>query len=440
MLLSIAMLAALHLAIIVLILHVNRASASLPEMIHVSGEYTADVTDLMAGSSLMTETATGFVLTPTLGDGSINVGPLLAYANELGGTRLGGHVVKRFRDYDVSEESRALIGAAAEMSDSLMHMQLHAISLVCSVYPLPDLPPLKALPLPALTAEDQALAPEARIAAARSLLLSTEYARTKRLLLQNVNSCIGSIEASSSRTVAETAQRVATLRAMLWVVTLSEVVVLFVNFFILYQQLVSPLNAFVRRFDTDEALNENTGLHEVRLLAAAYNRLLKRRDGLEDILRSAASTDALTGLLNRYGFEQYLLGVEQTGGPLGLVLFDINFLKQTNDTYGHTAGDRLIRSSAECIRECFGMDDGKNCFRFGGDEFAAVTKDCDPETLRQMTERFGEAQKQHEVSISWGCAYTDDISATTVKELMDEADRQMYENKQAFHRKQRESE
>ena len=74
-----------------------------------------------------------------------------------------------------------------------------------------------------------------------------------------------------------------------------------------------------------------------------------RRAGLESILRTAAETDALTGLPNRYGFEQYLLESGQSGYAMAVFLFDINYLKTTNDTKGHAAGDDLIRSAAECI-------------------------------------------------------------------------------------------
>ena len=117
------------------------------------------------------------------------------------------------------------------------------------------------------------------------------------------------------------------------------------------------------------------------------------------------------------------------GCPLAVLLFDINFLKKTNDTEGHLAGDRLIRTAADCISSCF----GQNSFRFGGDEFAAVVMNCTPDTVEKMIDDFREAQKKKNVSVSVGYAYTRDSGKTTFRELMDEADRNMYKEKQMIH-------
>ena len=194
--------------------------------------------------------------------------------------------------------------------------------------------------------------------------------------------------------------------------------------------MLRPLDRFVRLIPDDRLLDEKHGFQEVRLVAAAYNGVLKRRDALDAILRSAAETDALTNLPNRYRFEQYLLEAEESGHSTAVMLFDINYLKRTNDSEGHLAGDQLIRSAAECISTCF----GENCFRFGGDEFAAIINDCTPETIAQMVSRFESIEKEQNVSISVGYAYVADIGSTTYKELLDEADRNMYEQKKETHR------
>ena len=147
-------------------------------------------------------------------------------------------------------------------------------------------------------------------------------------------------------------------------------------------------------------------------------------------MRSAAETDALTNLPNRYRFEQYLLDAGESGYSLAILMFDVNYLKQTNDTMGHSAGDKLLRSAAKCITSCF----GEKSFRIGGDEFAAVVEDCKPEAVQQMIYRFREEERRENVSISVGYAYAEKISETTIKQLLEEADRQMYAEKQLTHR------
>ena len=169
------------------------------------------------------------------------------------------------------------------------------------------------------------------------------------------------------------------------------------------------------------------------MVAAAYNDVLKRRDTLDNILRSAAETDALTNLPNRYRFEQYLLESGERGYSMALLLFDVNYLKRTNDTEGHLAGDKLIRTAADCISSCF----GEYCFRFGGDEFAAIVKDCTPEKIDQMVARFEETEKAKNVSISLGYAYAREVGDTTFRQMMDEADKKMYEMKRQNHMNER---
>ena len=434
MLPMIGVLTALHVVIIVLIFNINTSSMHLSQLMQSAGTHTADATSLLAGSSLMSETTSNYVLMPLTEDGEPNTFPLLAYANELTVDRRGDQVLERFRSYDVSEEAFALLSAAAVSANYMMEQQVHAISLVRTVYPLPDQPPLNTIPVRELTEEERALSDGEKLSVARYLILSSEYARNKQAVSQNVNACVDSMNAASAKVVAETSRRIAALRVMLWAATLSIIVILILNFVILYRQLILPLGAFVRLIETDDALQDGKGLREVRLLAAAYNRLLKRRAGLESILRTAAETDALTGLPNRYGFEQYLLESGQSGYAIAVFLFDINYLKTTNDTLGHSAGDKLIRSAADCIYECFGSPDENNCFRFGGDEFAAVEKNSTPERVAEMVERFKAAQERRGISISWGYAFTEEIGTTTFKKLMDEADKQMYARKVEMHR------
>ena len=167
----------------------------------------------------------------------------------------------------------------------------------------------------------------------------------------------------------------------------------------------------------------------MRLVASAYNGVSRRRDELDSILRSAAETDALTNLPNRYRFEQYILEAETSGYSVAVLLFDVNYLKATNDTQGHLAGDKLLINVAECISSCF----GDNCFRLGGDEFAAIVRDCTPESIEAMISRFEEVQKEKNVSISFGYAYTDEIGKTSFKKLLDEADQKMYARKEQMH-------
>lgn len=425
----VAVLAVLHATIISLIFNINTESSRLSGIMRNAGIYTQEASSLLAGSSTLSETASGFVLLPATGSGEANVGPLMAYANELKVDRRGDQVMARFRDYDVSAEALELLAKAADSANYLMEAQLHAIALANAVYPIPQTPPLTDIRLPELTAEEAAMTDEQKLSAARMLVLESAYGQNKNTVSQCVNACVSLIQQQSSQVTAQASQRVAALRQWLWIVTLTIIAILICAFTALYMNIMQPLKRFGKLIPQDEPLDEKRGFREVRLVAGAYNGVLKRRNDLEQILRSAAETDALTNLPNRYRFEQYLVEAQDSGGSMAVVLFDVNYLKRTNDTEGHLAGDELIRHAAKCISACF----GENCFRFGGDEFAAIVTDCTRDTIRGMIYRFEKMEKTEGVSISLGYAYTEDIGKTTVKSLLDEADKYMYAQKKIVH-------
>lgn len=425
----VVILAILHVVIIAVIVMINTSSSNLSLIMSNVGQFTQEATSLLAGSSLLSETSSNYVLMPLTEGGEVNVSPLQAYAAELGQPRRGDDIVALFRTHKINPEEMELLENAAESANYMLEAQLHAISLVSSVYPLPEIKPLTNIPRVELTGEEQAMTDEQRMAAARTLILGSVYGMNKQSVSQNVNACVGVMQGTSNRLAAQISRRIAMLRTLLWIVTAAIMIVLIVTFIMLYRQLLCPLERFVTLIPEDVPLDETRGFREVRLVAAAYNDVLTRRNALDSILRSAAETDALTNLPNRYRFEQYLMESESSGYSMAVLLFDVNFLKQTNDTEGHLAGDRLLRDAAYCISSCF----GENCFRFGGDEFAAIVKDCTPDSIDRMVKQFEQAEKEHNVSISMGCAYAEEIGQTSFRKLLDEADRKMYAQKKETH-------
>ena len=411
----IIVLALLHVAIIGLIMQINATSAELSETMKTAGQQIEEATSVLAGASLLSETSTNFILMPVTEHGEINVDPLVAFATEIQRPRRGNQVLERFRNYDVSPDAIQRLTAAAGNAELLKDAQLHALALINSVYPLPKVYPLNQIPLPELTESEIALGAVANM--------------NKRAVSENTNACSDIIKANAGAKAAEIGKKIAILRLILLGGAGVIMVILVGTFVALYKQMIHPLMGFVQLITANQPLNEEKGLQEVRMVASAYNSLRKRRDALDAILRSAAETDALTNLPNRYRFEQYLLDAGESGYSLAILMFDINFLKETNDTLGHSAGDKLIRKAAECITSCF----GDKSFRIGGDEFAAVVEDCKPEMVQQMIYRFREVGERENVSISVGYAYAEKINEATIKQMIDEADKLMYAEKQAAH-------
>ncbi len=120
-------------------------------------------------------------------------------------------------------------------------------------------------------------------------------------------------------------------------------------------------------------------------------------------LREYSRRDPLTGAYNRRHFretfEQALEARRDDGGPLALLLLDLDHFKRINDTYGHPAGDDCLTFAARCMEEVV-EPRGGIVARFGGEEFVAVLPGADAKQALQVAERV--RQRIHDETVATG--------------------------------------
>jgi len=216
----------------------------------------------------------------------------------------------------------------------------------------------------------------------------------------------------------------------------------------------TPLLAIVEEGDTPRLVRAlDMGVNDYLVRPVDRNELVARcrtqlrRKRFQDYLREKfqqglelAITDSLTGLYNRRYMESHLGAMVEDGltndKPVSLLIFDIDFFKSVNDTYGHAAGDTVLKEFSQRIAQNVrGVD---LACRLGGEEFVVVMPDTDLTYAKMVAERLrtriGETPfkiddgQDLNVTVSIGIAVVEGTGDTAEK-LIERADAALYRAK-----------
>jgi diguanylate cyclase (GGDEF)-like protein len=178
-------------------------------------------------------------------------------------------------------------------------------------------------------------------------------------------------------------------------------------------------------------------------LVADLGSLALNNNDLFTRLESIANADSLTNLCTKR-FLNIRLGeetvrAEQTHTPLAVIIFDIDHFKRYNDTYGHLAGDEILRTVASIFKSQLRNDD--IAARYGGEEFVVVLPNTAKEDATRIAEKIRRAIEQHpfpagtgpgkpgSVTISGGVA-GHLIDGKSSSEILSAADQALYRAKE----------
>lgn len=174
-------------------------------------------------------------------------------------------------------------------------------------------------------------------------------------------------------------------------------------------------------------------------ITKAYQELTKANGQLEQLSR----TDGLTNIANRRYFDETLLNEisrqSRQQSPLTLILCDLDYFKEYNDTYGHQAGDVCLQKIAQVINSAF----PRSCdlvARYGGEEFAIILPDVDKKAALMLAERLCANVKKLKLPHSSGINKVVTLSAgitslipdnnITMYMIIDQADKALYTAKE----------
>jgi diguanylate cyclase (GGDEF)-like protein len=161
----------------------------------------------------------------------------------------------------------------------------------------------------------------------------------------------------------------------------------------------------------------------------------------EQKMRLLATTDSLTGVLNRrYFFERAQTELERAvryGSSMSLLILDIDHFKQVNDRFGHQTGDSVLRQLAELAGTSIRSTDLLG--RYGGEEFIMLLPETDMESARAVAERMRKEIEEHrfvhdqdsiQITVSVGVSSLNNPD-TKLDDLISRADRSLYAAKDA---------
>jgi len=218
-------------------------------------------------------------------------------------------------------------------------------------------------------------------------------------------------------------------------------------------RLIAPLwdgHGLVGEIGADDFLNHRGFSPEKREIFILFARVVGHLVSLkraETELRMLASTDVLTGTVNRRTaliiLEKCLAQCRRSGSDFTLCLADLDGLKTVNDAYGHAAGDEYIRrASATLVGAVRGSD---TVGRIGGDEFLIIFPDCHRDIVATVMERVNvelaasAKGRNYRPRLSWGTSSPGEIERLLqgadstpqrcIDILLELADQRMYENK-----------
>lgn len=421
--------AILHIFVIVIIVLISSISNEMSTTMQQSANYISAISSLQSGTSMLSETSTTFCYQAKHNE-EFNSGSLIAYLNEYPNPRRPKDILPQFDNYNLDDNVKTNVKIACENADEMLKYQAHALYLVKSVYgnQIPPVADFSVIPSYTLTADEEALTNDERLQLAIDILYSDDYTKFKSQLSEKAGAANTLIQSNASEKQSKLTVTISSLRRALWILTTVIIIVLLTFFMFLFGKLVIPISRFSKKIKNNEFLNETKSLYEANLLASTYNKLLTSRNEFESKLKKAAETDTLTGLPNRFSYNEFIKH-DKTSTTACILLFDINNLKTVNDNQGHDKGDELIVSAARCISDVFNEISDNKVYRLGGDEFAAIVNNLPENEIKTYIDEFFKKQPEYNVSIAIGYSYTEDISNTSYKKLLIKADLEMYNKK-----------
>ena len=285
-----------------------------------------------------------------------------------------------------------------------------------------------------LSAEDQALSDDEKIAKAQKMVSDGEYQKMTAEISDKVRECTSSLVDKTRNRQSHSASIFSDMYLKLEIGIVFLAALMLLMCIVIRRLIVKPLIRYNESITKGEIFPV-IGAAELQNLAVTYNQVYEENQETQKLIRHQAEHDAMTDLLNRGSFEKILNIQEKGDRPFALILIDVDTFKTVNDTYGHATGDRILKKVSRLLKTAFRSID--HVCRIGGDEFAVImvemTSDLKytiEDKIQAVNEQLADVEEDGlpVVSLSVGVAFTD--RENPGESLFKDADKALYYTKE----------
>ena len=405
----------------------SKSSESLRELQENTEEYIKvqeSISSMKEASDYLTEHCRAFVVS---GDSD----HLQNYFNEVEVDRRRDKAVEVISEYNESDYIKRSLNDSLKYSNELMEIELYAMKMSAEGHGIKDEITEKYLSEIVLNGNDTALSDEDKIKKATHMVFDEEYESYKTAIRKGVFDGLDNlIKDTRSDQLASYSMANRILHRshiLFFIMLLLMVIVLFIMAF----GVIIPINRSIAFIQKNEKMPAG-GSAEYAFLAETFNRMLDKNRKHSELLSYEATHDELTGVYNRKLFEEKRR--ELIDEDTALILFDVDYFKEVNDSYGHEVGDKILKKVASAIMSSFRSDD--YVCRIGGDEFAVLMVHMNPEIspvvkmkIDRVTEKISIDDGLPKTTLSIGAAFSSDSDVR--EDLFRNADEALYRVKNA---------
>lgn len=275
------------------------------------------------------------------------------------------------------EKSASYLEQAMNESKKLEELEYKAMKLVVLAKGYDKTPSYKvpaAVENAQLSDQEKALDFNTKMATAWLILFSDKYFSMKNAIsnyranaVEEIFNHASVLNRNNAESLEATLTR--TFFEIILIVVFSLAFFLIIIFFV-----IKSLYGFIDNIKNKQKL-QATRTTELELLRETFNEMFEIATKNENYLRRQAEHDELTGLINRTAFKAILKALKESNESVAFIMLDVDKFKEINDEYGHTVGDKVLKTVAQILESSFRSTD--YAARLGGDEFAVVLSKCD---------------------------------------------------------------